>query len=174
MIHDPPRPKRMLSLRLTVLAGSVTIASLSGAVAQIVGFPPQPHQQRQICSSFVPMREEVEKILASLKSANERKAPREEFCQLFSRLSATTAKISKFLEQNKSLCNIPDQAIQSSRNDHSKSLLFRKQACSAAPPAAAQAPSLSDVLGAPIVTESSSNKPDMGTFNTLTGNPLTR
>ena len=111
--------------------------------------------------------------MVALKSANERKAPREEFCQLFQRLALSTAKMAKFLEQNKLQCGVPNEAVQRAKADHSKSLAYRKQACSAAP-ATAGGPSLSDVLGAPVLPDSTSNKPDMGTFNTLTGNPLAR
>jgi len=109
--------------------------------------------------------------MAALQAANQRKAPREEFCQIFTRLSVATSKMSKFMEQNKSVCRVPDEAIQHARADYVKIMGFRKQAC--AQNAAPAGPSLSDVLGAPLLPDSTSNKQD-GIFNTLTGNPLTR
>ena len=154
-------------LALTCL---LAVAGASAASAQIFGFPTQP--QANPCQGFVPIRDEVQKTLLTLKTANERKAPREEFCQIFQRLSSSTGKMVKFMEEHKVMCSIPADAVKQARLDHSKSLGFRKQACSAAP---AGGPSLSDVLGAPVLPDSSSsNKPDMGTFNTLTGNPLAR
>lgn len=158
--------------RIIALAAVLIVAGVSGAAAQFSGFPSQG-QQSNPCAGFVPIRQEAEQTLAALKAANERKAPREEFCQLFQRLSVSTGKMSKFLEQNKSLCGVPDQAVQRAKLDHSKSLTFRKQTCSAAPSASA-GPSLSDVLGSPVLPDSTTNKPNMGTFNTLTGNPLER
>ncbi len=110
--------------------------------------------------------------MLSLKTANERKAAREEFCQIFQRLSVTIGKVSKFLEQNKTLCNIPPEALQRAKNDHKQVLTYRKQACSTAP--GPGAPSLSDVLGAPLLQDSTTTKPDSSIFNTLTGNPLSR
>lgn len=110
--------------------------------------------------------------MAAIKAATDRKAPREEFCQLFTKLSGSTAKIAKFLQQHQAQCNVPADAIQHSKSEHSKVLTYRKQACSTA--SAPAGPRLSDVLGAPLLPESSQSKPNDGIFNTMTGNPLTR
>ena len=160
----------MLPHRAVALAAALIVACITGAAAQFVGFPPQ--QQANPCAGFVPIQKEAEQYLIALKAANERRAPREEFCQIFQRLSVSTAKMAKFLEQNKAQCGVPAEVLQRAKTDHSKSLSYRKQACSTAP--AAAGPSLSDVLGAPVLPDSTTNKPDMGTFNTLTGNPLAR
>jgi hypothetical protein len=150
------------------LSAALFVAGGFPAAAQIVGVNPAQQQQ---CAGFVPIRQQVEQGMASLKAASDRKAPREEFCQIFQKLAVSTAKIVRFFEQNKTVCGVPDEALQRARSDYAKSVGFRKQACSAAPPSG---PSLSDVLGAPVLPDSSSNRPDVGTFNTLTGNPLTR
>jgi hypothetical protein len=163
--------------RIVLLAAVLAVAGVAAAAAQVVGVNPLQQQQQQPqqnhpCAAFLPIRQEVEQALLTLKAANDRKAPREEFCQIFQKLAVSAGKVVRFFEQNKALCGVPDDAIKRAKNDHAKSLGFRKQACSAAP--APAGPSLSDVLVAPILPESSSNKPDVGTFNTLTGNPLTR
>ncbi len=110
--------------------------------------------------------------MAALKVANDHKAPREEFCQIFQKLSVTLGKVSKFLDQNKTTCNIPAEALQRAKSDHTKVLGYRKQACAVA--AGPSGPTLSDVLGAPVLTDSNTTKPESNIFNTLTGNPLTR
>lgn len=156
--------------RIIALNAALIVATAYGAAAQIVGVNPAAPNP---CSAFLPIRQEVEQGMGALKAASERKAPREEFCQIFTKLSASTAKIVKFFEQNKTLCGVPDEALQRAKSDHGKALGFRKQACAAAPPAAS-GPSLSDVLGAPVLPDSTTNRPDIGTFNTLTGNPLQR
>ena len=161
----------MTHYRVIALAAALIFAGMSGAMAQFGVFP-QQQPQANPCGGFMPIQKEAEQVMTALKAANDRKAPREEFCQLFQRLSASTGKMAKFLEQNQTQCGIPADAVKHAKIDHSKSLTFRKQACSTAP--AAAGPSLSDVLGAPIQSDSSSNKPNMGTFNTMTGNPLTR
>ncbi|HWP27298.1 MAG TPA: hypothetical protein VNL39_13235 [Xanthobacteraceae bacterium] len=162
--RSPGRMRVYLLLALGALLG----AGNTGVWAQVVGVNPS---QAQICSAFGPIRQEVEQVLVSIKAANERKAPREEFCQLFQRLAGSTSKVVKFFEQNKTVCGIPDEAIRRAKADHSQSVAIRKQACAPAPPSG---PSLSDILGGPILPDSSSNRPNVGTFNTLTGNPLTR
>jgi hypothetical protein len=154
--------ERILPCVLLALA-----AGTAGALGQVVGVNPY---QAQVCSAFGPIRQELEQVLTNIKAANDRKAPREEFCQLFQRLAGSTSKVVKFFEQNKALCGIPDEAIRRAKADHSKSLTVRKQACAPAPPSG---PSLSDILGGPVLPDSSS-RPNVGTFNTLTGNPLTR
>lgn len=159
--------QRLLPCVLLALA-ALLAAGHAGVLAQVVGVNPY---QAQVCSAFVPIRQEVEQILISIKAANDRKAPREEFCQLFRRLAGSTSKVVKFFEQNKAVCGIPDEAIQRAKVDHSRSLAIRKQACAPAPPGG---PSLSDVLGGPMLPDGSSNRSNVGTFNTLTGNPLAR
>lgn len=109
--------------------------------------------------------------MAALQSANERKAQREEFCQIFQKLAVSSNKMAKFLADHQSQCSIPAEAVQRAKTDHNKILGFRKQACSAA--AGPAGPRLSDVLGAPVLPDST-NKPNDTIFNTLTGNPLTR
>lgn len=174
---------RMPSHRIVALASVLVVVGASAAMAQ--GWPQQsnavqsnPWQQQQqqpsnACTGFVPIRAEAEKVVAALNEAQQRKAPREEFCTLFQRLSASTGKMVKFLESHKTQCNVPNEALQNAKVENSRTLTMRKQACTAQP-ASAATPSLSDVLGSPILPETQSNKPDMGTFNTLTGNPLTR
>jgi hypothetical protein len=161
------RPRRVLVYVLLALAALLGGGNAS-ALAQVVGV--NPHQA-QVCSAFGPIRQELEQILTSIKAANDRRAPREEFCQLFQRLAGSTGKVVKFFEQNKALCGVPDEAVQRAKADYSRSLTIRKQACAPAPPSG---PSLSDILGGPILPDSSSNRPNVGTFNTLTGNPLAR
>lgn len=169
-----------------MLATALVVAGISAAMAQ--GWPQQssaiqsnPWQQQQqqqqpqtnVCAGFLPIRAEAEKAVNALNEAQQRKAQREEFCSLFQRLSVQTGKMVKFFEQHKVQCNVPSEAMQHAKIEHAKTLSMRKQACSSQP-ATASTPSLSDVLGSPVLPESQSNKPDMGTFNTLTGNPLTR
>jgi hypothetical protein len=187
------RTARMFADRMPILAALLilaSVASVSDAQAQAwpqrqqesTAWPqsspePQsnPWQQQQQqppgrCGGFLPMKSEAEKTIAALNAAQKRKAPREEVCQLFKRLADATGKMATFLEQNKTQCGVPSEAITAVRKDHNKALGFQKTACSSAP--AAQ-PSLSDVLGAPILPDSST-RPNMGTFDTLTGNPLIR
>jgi hypothetical protein len=159
----------MLPYRVFMLAAVLVAASATGTAAQLFGAPQTPPS---VCRTFSPLQEEAAQGMVALKTANEHKAPREEFCQIFQKLSVTLGKVSKFLDQNKSTCNIPAEAVQRAKTDHSRVVGYRKQACSVA--AGPSGPSLSDVLGAPVLTDSNTAKPESNIFNTLTGNPLTR
>lgn len=159
----------MLPYRVFMFAAVLVAASATGATAQLFGAPQTPPS---VCRTFSSLQEEAAQGMAALKTANERKAQREEFCQIFQKLSVTLGKVSKFLDQNKSTCNIPAEAVQRAKTDHSKVVGYRKQACAVA--AGPSGPSLSDVLGAPVLTDSNTAKPESNIFNTLTGNPLTR
>ncbi len=160
----------MLPYRVFMFAAVLVATSATGTAAQFLNAP-RPAAP-PVCSTFSPLQEEAAQGMMALKVANERKAQREEFCQIFQKLSVTLGKVSKFLDQNKSTCNIPAEAVQRAKTDHSKVVGYRKQACAVA--AGPSGPSLSDVLGAPVLTDSNTAKPESNIFNTLTGNPLTR
>ena len=133
----------------------------------------EPKRDGNPCSGFLPMKSDAEKTVVAINAAQKKKAPREEFCHLFKRLSDATGKMLRFFEEKKAQCGVPSEAIVAVRTDHSRSLTLQKQACSSGPPPGA-APSLSDVLSSPILPDSSVARPNMGTFETLTGNPLIR
>jgi hypothetical protein len=158
----------MFLYRLVALAALVVMAAGTEASAQFAGLPTR---QSSPCEAYFPIQKEAQDGMSALHNATERKAPREEFCKLFSKLSGTTGRIVKFFEQNKTLCGVPNEAVQRAKADHNKILGYRKQACAQGP--GPSGPSLSDVLGAPVLPDSSANKSD-GIFNTMTGNPLTR
>jgi hypothetical protein len=159
----------MIDPRAIALASLLVAAGASQATAQFFGT--QRPQPPNICESFTPIRLETESNMAAVRVATERKAPREEFCQLFTKLSGSMAKMSKFLEQHQTPCNVPPDAIQKAKAEYNKVLGYRKQACNTTAPSG---PRLSDVLGAPLLPESSTAKPNDGIFNTMTGSPLTR
>jgi hypothetical protein len=140
--------------------------------AQDPAFPPPPGQ-RHACEAFVPIREAAEKGAAEIRAAGDRKAPRDQVCGMFKRFVVTEAKLVKFLVTHKSQCGIPQQAIAAAQANHSKTIQIRNSVCAA--PAAPPGPTLSDALGGPIIADDTSAKqPGRSTFDTLTGNVLSR
>jgi hypothetical protein len=136
--------------------------------------PVPPAGDRGICGKFVSIRSAVEKGGEAIQAAGKRKASREEVCPLFKRFAVREARMVKFLVDNQSNCGVPDQAIKIARTNHAKTLQIRNQVCNAAP-AAPTGPTLSDALGGPIIADDTSAKqPGRGTFDTLTGNVLSR
>ena len=77
-----------------------------------------------VCESFMPMRQEAEKNMAAIQAATERKAQREEICELFKKLSGSTGKMAKFLETNQAACGVPPEAIKRARSEYSKISTF--------------------------------------------------
>ena len=164
----PPPPGR------SAPSGPPVSGGPPGGFAQ-PGGPPAggPPPGSQVCMNFPAIRQAAEEGAAALRSAGQRKAPREEVCELFKSFAAKEAKLLKFLVDNKTACGVPPQAITGVKVNHAKTLDYRKSVCSSGGPAAG--PTLSDALGGPIIADDTSAKqPGRGTFDTLTGNALSR
>jgi hypothetical protein len=135
-------------------------------------FPPPP-AQRNICESFIPLREAAEKQAAAIRAAGEKQLPREQVCGLFKRFVVTEAKVVKFLVDHQAACGVPKEAVAGAKASHANALKIRTAVCSAQ--AAPAGPTLSDALGGPIIADDTTAKqPGRGTFDTLTGNVLAR
>lgn len=141
---------------------------------QASAFPP-PGGDQSVCATFPALRSEAEKSALAIRTAGERKAEREEVCNLFKAFTAKEAKVVKFLETNQQVCGVPPQAVKVAKANHSKSLEIRNKVCSAGPSGPPPGPTLSDALGGPIIADDAAAKqPGRGTFDTLTGNVLSR
>jgi hypothetical protein len=117
----------------------------------------------------------VQKSASVIKAASERKASREEVCPMFKAFAAKEAKLVGFLETNMKLCGVPPQIIKQVKGNHANTVRIRNNVCSTAPTGPAPGPTLSDALGGPIIADDeSAKKPGRGTFDTLTGNVLSR
>jgi hypothetical protein len=147
-----------------------------GGFSQGPGGSGEVPEAQKICLTFPAIREEVEKGAATIRSAGERKATREEVCPLFKAFAAKEEKLVKFLTTNQKLCGVPPNIIAQVKQNHAKTLQVRNNVCSAAPPGGGggAAPTLSDALGGPIIADDTSVKSGRGTFDTLTGNALQR
>jgi hypothetical protein len=182
--------KRSLAIALALFALIGEIAPWSGAVAQwpppgTVGGPPAgppgppgapPGQDLQaICGRFQSLSEEAKKKADLVQAAMTGKAERSKVCTLMTSFVASEGNVVKFLEDNKTWCGVPDQAIKISKANHEKSVKFRNAACdpNAAGPAP-KAPTLSDAIKMPSVDSATNTKTGRGTFDTLTGNPLSK
>jgi hypothetical protein len=151
------------------------------AAARAQPQPPQQQQQQQQPSQqqmppcvqeFFRLREDAEKKAATIKAANDRKAPPKEACQLFGALVSAQSKMLKFANENGTWCGIPPQITEQLKLAEAKVSEIRTKVCqAAAAPPRPQGPSLSDALTSPI-PDSNNIKTGRGTFDTLTGKPL--
>ena len=128
-----------------------------------------------ICGRFQAIGEETKKKADLVQAAMKAKAERSKVCTLLTSFVASEATLVKFLEDNKTMCGVPDDAIKGQKASHEKSIKFRDVACdpNAAGPTP-KAPSLSDAMRMPSVDSATNTKTGRGTFDTLTGNPLSK
>ena len=182
---------RSLAIALALFALTGIIVPWTGASAQwpppgTVGGPPAgslggppgapPGQSLQeICGKFQTLSEEAKKKADLVQAAMNAKVERSKVCTLMTTFVASEANVVKFLEDNRTWCGVPDQAIKMSKLNHEKSVKFKNAACdpNAAPPAQ-KAPTLSDAMKMPSVDSATNTKTGHGTFDTLTGNPLAK
>jgi hypothetical protein len=153
--------------------GLATVPSATGVPAQ--GVPPQ---SAACVDEFLPLRQEAEKRAALISAAAKRKAPREEMCQLFNGFVAAEGKVVRFMETKHSACGIPTDAVASLKKEHARVMVTRGRVCSTGPVGGPggppPGPSLSEALGAPRIPGPGSTSSGLGTWDTLTGNPIKR
>ena len=160
-----------MKLRCALLiAACLVLGTVATATAQFQ--PAAPQQEPPCVKEFMRLRDDAAKKATAIRAANERKAPAQEACSLFTTFSAAEAKMVKYAEDNSVWCGIPPQIVTNIKQAHVKTVEIRTRVCqaAAAPPRPA-GPSLSDALSAPI-TDSKNIKTGRGTFDTLTGSPL--
>lgn len=169
--------KRSLAIAcgLLVLGGAIsawTAPAFAQAPASAFGPPPAPGAAQ--CQNFVTLSAEAKKRADAVQAAINAKVDRKQVCVLMTNFVSAEGNVIKFLEENKTWCGVPDDAIKMSKMNHEKSLKFRTVACSADTAPTAKVPTLSDAIKMPSVDSATNTKTGRGTFDTLTGNPLAR
>ena len=86
----------------TTFIAALGTAASGAAWAQSA--PPQ-------CAAFLQLRTEAQDKASAVRKAIDKKVERKEVCTLVQRFYAAEGTVVKFLEDNKTWCNIPDQAI---------------------------------------------------------------
>ena len=170
----------LAALMITGLAASAP-AQMTGPGMYMpgMGAPQQRPQDPPCYREFAPLKAEAEKRGLAVKHATERKdkAGREEVCTLLKRYSEAEARIVNFIKTNASSCGIPPEAGASMAQNHARTLKTVQGVCSGAGgPAKPTGPGLSEALGTTRVPGTTLDPlaPHSGTFDTLTGNVLSR
>jgi hypothetical protein len=159
------RPRAMALCAGAMFVAASATAPFATALAQSA--PPQ-------CAAFVQLREEAQQKAMAVRTAIDKKVDRKDVCTLVQRFYSAEGTVVKFLEENKSWCNIPDQAITAAKQNHERTLKFRTAACTETPQAKPRPPSLSDAIGTPSVDTRENTKTGHGTLDSLSGNPLAK
>jgi hypothetical protein len=126
------------------------------------------------CNSFGKLRDEAQQKALAVRTAVQNKAERKDICTAVQRYYAAETTVVKFLEDNKTWCGIPEQAVKAAKDNHEHTLKFRTAACTEAPAAKPRVPTLSDSIGTPSVDTGANTKTGRGTLDSLNGNPLAR
>jgi len=157
----------------------------SGAAPLSGGFSSAPPPQQaqggpgaDCMKDFVPLRDETEKRGKAIKAASDRHASPQEACKLIGMFNTAELKMMKYVEKNSARCGIPPQVLDQLKTGHKNSEMMLKKVCDAAQQAQQRGPAgptLSDVLGsASSLPEATTRKKGGSTFDTLSGNVLTR
>jgi hypothetical protein len=133
-----------------------------------MGGPPPPG----ICASFPKLRDEAKARAEAIAAVGKRKGDRKEMCAAVQTFSAAEEKVVKFLDDNKSACGVPPQAITQARTMHANTIKFRDTVCAEGPKP--KVPTLSDAIGTTPLDTGTNTKTGRGTLDTLTGNPLAK
>jgi hypothetical protein len=168
----------MTPLRTAPILFALAIGLASEAAAQMPpGVGMAPAQEPPCMKDFQPLRQEAEKRALAIRAGMEKKVPREEACKLFQSFSAAEIKMINYAKANATWCGIPPQALAQMEQGHANTVKARTQVCAvgaAGPAAKPAAPSLSDALGTSNAPIPEVSKGSGGTFNTMTGNALSR
>jgi len=175
-----------MSIRAVPIAALMIVGLAASASAQMMGpgmyMPGQsPFQQRPqeppCFKEFSPLKAEAEKRGKALQTAMQKKVSREEACTMIKSYAAAEAKGVKFITGNSQSCGIPPQAATAMKANHDRTLEAQRKICdlSAGAPHPT-GPGLSEALGTTRVPGTTLDPlaPHSGTFDTLTGNVLTK
>lgn len=160
--------------------GKVAFLVLLGAAASGLALAQgtDPFERASCQEDFLKLKNQLEQRGLAVKKAGDRKADAPEVCRLLRNYVGTEAKMVKFLTEKQSVCGIPDQVINQSKEGHTKSIATRNRVCKVAagppaPPPPAPSQGLSSALGS---SPASGTPPEVrggsGVFDTLTGNVL--
>lgn len=153
-------------------------APLGGGFASAPPQGPQGGPPADCMKDFIPLRDDTEKRGKEIKSASEHHATPDVACKLIGGFSQAELKMIRYVEKNGPRCGIPPQVSDQLRSGHKNTEVMLQKVCDAAKQAQTRGPAgptLSDVLGsAAALPEATARKKGGSTFDTLSGNVLTR
>src|SRR5271170_3251042 len=97
------------------LRAAVALAVLGLATDASAAFAQAPPPQ---CALFPQLRTDAQQKALAVRTAMEHKVERKEICALVQRFYAAEANVVKFLEENKTWCGIPAEAITGAKAGH--------------------------------------------------------
>jgi len=142
-----------------------------GGAFSAFGAPAQQQMPPQ-CQGFPKLRDEARQRAEKVGEISKRKGDRKEMCGAITRFAEAEDKLLKFLEDNKTACGIPPQIVTQAKQGHVGTVKFRDTVCAEGPKP--KIPTLSDAIPTTPIDTPKNTRTGPGTFDTLTGNPLSR
>jgi hypothetical protein len=140
----------------------------SGQQNSVFGAPQgQPAAQ---CANFPKLRDDAAQKANLVQEIGKKHGDRAAMCTAVTRFFEAEQKVVKFLEDNKTACGVPNEAVQQAKVIHGNTQKFKDTVCAEGPKP--KIPTLSDAITTTPVDTPKNTKTGPGTFNTLTGNPL--
>lgn len=156
--------------------GAAPIAG-GGGFGPPPGAPTQANPSAQCMKQFLPLRAEAVRRGKAIKAASDRHASPIEACKLIGSFSRAEIRMIKYVESHASRCGIPTQVAGQLKAGHKHTEMMERKVCAMARQMRERptGPSLSEVLGsAASVPEATPTKKGGSTFDTLSGNVLSR
>jgi len=118
--------------RVALLHSRLTGAGLAAGVALLAGSPALAQSSScQDANKFLTERKSIVEQLNKLSSGGKKLDPRSA-CTVFTKLVSNGETGVKWIESNKDWCQIPDQFAEGFKQDHTKAVSLKSQACQAA------------------------------------------
>lgn len=167
MAAPPPSPSAFTSGAPPIGGGGFGGGAQSG--------PPPGAEECQ--NGFLPLRKDAEEKAKLIQAAGKRKAPPPEACKLIGNFSQAEVKMIKFVETHAQKCGIPANVGEQMKKGHANTEKLLTKVCGIAAQMQQQGPagpSLSEALGSASLPEAKPTKRGGSTFDTLSGNVLSR
>lgn len=135
-----------------------------------------PQQQKPACITKIESyKDAAEKSADAIKNAQKRRPSPAEGCKLFTNFSKAFTSYVNYLAKEGKECGVPPEAVPALKKELAAINGTKKKVCDvAARPQGPPPASLSNALNGPLTAPSEKPKKGRNTFDTLTGNVLTR
>jgi hypothetical protein len=156
-----------------------SLASVALAFLLLAGGTAIAQTQVDCQGGFTAARAEYEKYGKAVEAANKRKASAQEACGLFKSLVGAQGKMLKFLTDNKTACNVPDEIMKNLSGSVAKTNAGKNQLSTPAAGGGGARPPSAGLSGAISITGEVGGPPPESTsggglFDTINGNILQR
>lgn len=135
-----------------------------------------PPQQKPACITKIESyKDAAEKSADAIKNAQKKRPSPAEGCKLFTNFSKAFTSYVNYLAKEGKECGVPPEAVPALKKELTAINGTKKKVCDvAARPPGPPPASLSNALNGPLSAPSEKPKQGRNTFDTLTGNVLTR